>query len=114
MGIISKMRRQTAVYWSFSGVDEFGKKTYDSPVEIKCRWDGRIEEFLDSGGERQLSQAVVYVDRETPIGGVLMLGVLGDITDAVKIKENEGAWEIRRYDTTPNLKATEWLRTVYL
>ncbi len=114
MSIIKTMRKQVAVYWPFSGVNEFGRKEVGSPVEIKCRWDGSVVEFLDSQGERQLSQAVVYVDRETPIGGILMLGVLGDITDAVNIKENVGAWEIRRYDTTPNLKATEFLRTVYL
>ncbi len=114
MGIIKKMRRQIAVYWPFVSVDAYGKKVVGSPVAIKCRWDGRVEEFLDGQGERQLSQAVVYVDRETPVGGILMLGTLSDITDAVNIKENEGAWEIRRYDTTPNLKATEFLRTVYL
>ncbi len=114
MGIIKKMRKQAAVYWPFDSVDAYGKKLFGSPVVIKCRWDGRVEEFLNSGGERQLSQAVVYVDRETPVGGILMLGTLSDITDDVDIKENEGAWEIRRYDTTPNLKATEVLRTIYL
>ena len=114
MGIIKRMRKQVAVYWPFVSVDAYGKKLVGSPVAIKCRWDGRVEEFLDSQGERQLSRAVVYVDRETPIGGILMLGALSDITDRTDIKENEGGWEIRRYDTTPNLKATEFLRTVYL
>lgn len=114
MSIIKKMRKQNAVYWAFDKVDQFGKKSFISPVQIKCRWDGVIEEFLDSTGEIRMSKAKVYVDRDTPVGGVLMLGLIADITDSVNIKENEGAWEIRRFDTTPNLKATEFLLTAML
>ena len=114
MSLITRMRKQTAVYWPFDSVDAYGKKLMGSPVEIKCRWDGSIEEFLDSQGERQLSKAVVFVDRDTPVGGILMLGTLSDITDDTNIKENEGAWEIRRFDTTPNLEATEFLKRAYL
>ena len=114
MSIIKRMRKQTAVYWPFSSVDNFGQKVVGSPVLIGCRWEDKSIEFLDSDGETQMSNAIVYVDRDTPIGGILMLGVLADITDPVNIKENEGAWEIRRYDNLPNLRATEFLKTVHL
>ena len=73
-----------------------------------------IEEFLDAGGTKILSNAVVYVDRDVDVGGVLMLGELTDITDETNVKENDGAWEIKRYDKLPNLKNTEYLRTAYL
>ena len=114
MSIISRMRRQNAVYWPYSSVNEFGVKVVGSPVAIKCRWEDKSEEFLDSNGEIQISNAVVYVDRDTPIGGILMLGTISNITDAVDIKENEGAFEIRRFDNLPNLKAKEYLKTAYL
>ncbi len=114
MGIITRMRKQTAVYWPFLSVDQFGKKAVGSPVEISCRWEDKSEEFLDSKGERQMSNAIVYVDRDMAVGGILMLGTTGDITDAVNIKENAGAWEIRRFDKLPNIRASEFLRTVYL
>ncbi len=114
MSIIKKMRKQTAVYWPFSSIDQFGKKSFGDPVLIKVRWVDISEEFLDADGERQMSNAVVYVDRDVTIGGVLMLGVLADITDAVNIKENVGAWEIRRFENLPNMRATEFLKTVML
>lgn len=114
MSIIKTMRKQQAVYWPYIITDEFGVKQVGSPVLIKCRWEARNEEFLDAEGERQMSKAIVYVDRDTPNGGILMLGVLADITDPVNIKENDGAWEIRRFDNLPDLKAKEFLKTAYL
>jgi len=114
MSIISRMRRQDAIYWPFSSVNEFGVKVVGDPVPIKCRWEAKNEEFLASDGEIQMSNAIVYVDRDTPEGGILMLGTTADITDSVNIKENIGAWEIKRFDNLPNLKATEFLKTAYL
>jgi len=114
MGIITRMLKQTAVYWAYASTDQFGTKSYADPVEIDCRWEDTIEEFMDSEGERQMSNAVVYVDRDIPVGGVLMLGELTDITDESNIKENAGAWEIRKFGKLPNFKATEFLRTAYL
>lgn len=114
MGIIKTMRRQQAVFWPFVSTNQFGKKVVGDPVQIKCRWEDVTEEFLDSNGEVQMSNAVVYVDRDTPIGGILMLGTLADITDETDIKENNGAWEIRRFDNLPNFRATEFLKTAYL
>ena len=43
-----------------------------------------------------------------------MLGDEDDITDDDNVKENEGAYEIKAFYKTPNLKATEWLRTAFL
>ncbi len=114
MSIIKRMRKQTAVYWPFVSINEFGVKVVGDPVVIKCRWEAKNVEFLDPKGEIQMSNAVVYVDRDTAIGGILMLGTASDITDTVNIKENDGAWEIRRFDDLPNLKASEFLKTAYL
>ena len=114
MSLISRMRKQDAVYWPFSSIDEFGAKVVGDPVEIKCRWESTGEEFLDSEGEIKISNAVVYVDRDAYIGGILMLGDKDDITDPIDIKENEGAWEIRRFDNIPNIKASEFLKIAYL
>ena len=114
MSLITRMRKQKCVYWAYSGTNEFGVKQVGSPVLISCRWEDKSEEFLDNKGERQISNAIVYVDRDTPVGGILMLGTLSDITDSIDIKENDGAWEIRKFNKEPNIKATEFLRTAYL
>ncbi len=118
MSIITKMLKMDAVYWPFVSVDQFGKKVVGSPLYIKVRWEDISEEFLDAMGERQMSNAVIFVDRDVTVGGILMLGTAADVAasgfDSVGIKENEGAWEIRRFDKFPNLKVTEYVRLAYL
>ena len=121
MSIISRMRKQTAVYWALASTesggvayDDFGQPQLTDPVEIKCRWDDTSEEFIDPKGTKQVSRSKVYTDRDVVVGEVLMLGVLTDVDGSISVKENDNAWEIKRFDKTPNLKATEFLRTAYL
>ncbi len=114
------MQRQTAVYWplevSGDDFDDYGQPVVVAaePVEISCRWEDVSEEFIDKNGTRQISHSKVYTDQDVDVGGILMLGTKDDITDSTNIKENENAWEIRRFDKLPNLKNTEFLRTVFL
>jgi len=121
MAIITKMLKQTCVYWALAsgddvGTDDFGQPivTASVPVEIQCRWEDDNVEFIAADGTKMVSRAIVYVDQDVDVGGILMLGTEDDITDAVNIKENAGAWEIKAFGKLPNFKATEYLRTAYL
>ena len=114
MSIITRMRKQTCVYWALDTVDQFGAKQYDSPVEISCRWEEVSEEYLDANGQRLISNAKVYVDRDMVAGSVLMLDGIASITNEDDVRENLGAYEIKRFDKLPNFKADEFLRTCYL
>ena len=114
MGIITRMMKQTAVYWAPSTIDEFGKFTWAEPVEIVCRWEDVAEEYIDAEGDRQLSSAKVYVGEDVEVGGVLFLGEITDIESGGDPKDNDGAWEIRKFAQLPNLKNTETLRTAFL
>jgi len=114
MRIITKMLKQTAVWWSLSGTDGYGQPTVGIPIEIKVRWEDVGEEFLDGDGTMQLSRAKVFVDRDVEVGGVLMLGKLDGSVDQANPKANDGAWEIRRVEKLPTLNAKQFLRTVYL
>jgi hypothetical protein len=127
MGIISKMRKQNAIYWPPAGVDDFGRESHGTPIELtladgvnsRVRWEDKIEEFVDAEGTTQQSNAVVYVPAlpgggEVRTGGHLWLGDRADLTDEANPENNEGAYPVRRMDKLPNLKATEYLRTVYL
>lgn len=121
MGIITKMRKQKAVYWPPGSeetggfdYDTYGKPLYASPVEIDCRWEDVVQEFVDTKNETTFSQSIVYVDRDVRVRGVLMLGTMSDVTDFADPKGNDNAWEIRRFDKLPNLRKTEYLRTAYL
>ena len=114
MGIITKMRKQTAIYWASNGIDEYGQPEYALPVDIDCRWEDAHEEFIDGEGTRQVSQAIVYVDRDMEVGSVLKLGVIDSGTDESNPKNNDDAFEVRRFEKLPNLKNTEYLRTAIL
>lgn len=116
MGLIKTMRRQKAVYWDLATIthDDYGDPETIAGVEIDVRWEEATVEFLDINGTTQLSNAIVYADRDLKVGGVLMLGELTDVTDATNPKENTGAFEIKRFDKLPTLRVTDFLRTAYL
>jgi hypothetical protein len=114
MSIISKVRRQTCVYWPRAGFSEFGYPKFGSARELSCRWDDQTEEIIAADGTRRLSQAQVMVGEDLQVGGFLMLGTLADVTDFVSPSNNSGAWEIVRLTKNPNMRATEFLRIAYL
>jgi len=121
MSLISRMRKQTAVYWALAsgdsgGIahDDYGQPCYLAGEELDCRWEDVTEEFVGPNGTREMSHAKVYVDQDVDVGGMLMLGDEDNITDTVNIKENDGAWEIRRFEKLPTFRATEFLRTAIL
>lgn len=119
--IITRMLKQTCVYWppaemdsGGDGFDDYGQPVVTSPMELDCRWEDRAEEYIGADGTMLISRSVVFVSEDVEVGGILMLGELTDITDAVNIKENEGAWEIKSFSKVPNLKATLFVRTAFL
>ena len=111
MSIITSMRRQTAIYWALSSIDNYGRPTWSAPIEIECRWEDVHEEYIDAHMQRQLSSAIVYVDRDMEVGSMLKLGDLDSGIDQDNPRDNDDTWEIRRFDKLPNLKNSEYLRT---
>lgn len=127
MSLINRMRKQNAIYWPPSTLDNYGRPASGTLVELvldgstnyRVRWEDKIETFVNQQGTTQVSNAVVYVPllpdgSEIAVGGYLWLGDRGDLTDEAVPLNNPGAYEIRRFDKLPNLKVTETLRTAYL
>jgi len=113
MGIITRMRKQTAVYWApQAAANEFGQPVPAAAIEIACRWEDVISQIITMDGREVMSKARVYVDRDLAVGGVLWLGLLAD-ADADPFA-NVSSWEILRVEKLPKLNAREFLRTVYL
>jgi len=112
MGIISKMRKQTAVYWPPGSVDAYGRPTQGTAVEISCRWEDVHEQFLSATGEEQTSNAIVYTSQDVELGGYLWLGAIASKPAEPELDKN--AYEIRKFEKLPNLKVSEFLRTAIL
>lgn len=113
MGIITRMRKQKAVYWEPDGLDAFGQPAFLAPVEIDCRWEDVHELFLDDEGNQAVSNAKVYVDRDVELRGYLKLGTLAELSGNSPL-DNNAVYIIRKFEKLPNLRNTETLRTVML
>jgi len=108
---IHRMLKQTAVYWGSPVPDGYGGFTFADPVEIACRWEDRQELFLREPGKEELSQAIVYTNIDLDTNGMLYLGTLADLdSDPENPFEVEGAMEIRRTQSSPDIKARQFLR----
>jgi hypothetical protein len=105
--------KQKVTYWPLQTeeFDEFGQPVFESPIEINARWDEEIVEFLSPDGTKQMSKAVLFVDRFIRSGYLVNLPIASvSGTSPLKI----GAWQVRGYEVTPDLSAAKALYTVYL
>ncbi len=113
MGLIKRMRKQPAVYWAQTPKDEFGSVGFAEPVQIKCRWEDRVGQVLDSKGELVNATSVVYVDRDIELADKLKLGELDSMTLSDPSSDAE-AFTVAGFEKVPNLRAKEFLRIAYL
>ena len=113
MSFKTRLQKQTCVYWAPDAVSEYGQLSFLDPVEKSCRWEDTNDEFVDNNGNRQVSRSVVMVDG-VALGGLLMLGDSGDITDEDTPRNNTGAWPIRKVDSVPNVRQTITFTWAYL
>jgi len=113
--LLTKSLKQTCVYWSTPAADGYGGYSFSDAVELSCRWEDRMELFINPQGKEERSQAVVYLDQDVDLGGYLYLGELDDFSSsAPDPQEVSGVKEIKSLKKIPNLKATAYLRKVWL
>jgi hypothetical protein len=115
MGFIDWPCNQTAVYWEFDGFDDYGKPQYKSPVEVSCRWDDVVVEYINPNGERDVSKSMVIINQDVILKSVLLLGTIEDeVTDEENPFNNDNAWEIKQVMRTPDIDAEDTLITAVL
>lgn len=107
--------KQTCVYWAPIGTDSYGQRSFADPVEKSCRWEDVAKQFINKTGTgtMEVSRSYVMVDDVT-VGGLLMLGTLGDVVDEDTPRNNEEAHEIRQVESVPNIKNTVTYVWAYL
>lgn len=114
MALIDKMRKQYAVYWGVSGVDDAGQNLYEEPIELRVRWEDDDFAFIDAAGVTIASTTSVYVDRKLEVGGILWQGRLVDVPSQTNPLSNPGADEIIKFSEIPDIKAKKFLRKAIL
>jgi hypothetical protein len=117
MSFISKLLKDKAVLWARAAngaSDDYGQPVVMTPVQIPCRWQDEAKEFIDHTGTRQVSAAVVYIDRDVVIGSLIMLGTLASLVDPLVPKNNPSVFEVRQHARVTNLRNTQTLYTIFL
>lgn len=111
MGIITKMRKQKAVLWVLTPyTTSSGDPIWVAPQEILVRFELQID--IQGLGEVLRHKGTAYVGQDLKTGDYLMIAPL---TSGVSSDpRNEESWLVQQFDKIPNLKATEWLRTVQM
>lgn len=102
---------QTATYWAPTSLVEFGTVRLATPILIQCRWQGRAVSFTNPQGEQRVSRAVVYVDRELEVGGVI---ALGDHLSTENPRDVDSAQTVAQVGMSPSLDADEVLHKVWI
>lgn len=113
MSIATKFLKQSAYLWNVApALTEMGEVTYEEAVSIKCRWEVKQEEYLNSDGSKAVSTVTVMVDRDITPGSMIVLDEGQDIntTDPVASK----ALKIAAFRKIPSLRANFFVRTVLL
>jgi hypothetical protein len=119
---------QDCVYWGNPHEDGYGGITYDDPIELKCRWEDKIQVLGAITGNQVLgyqetSRATVYVLQDVDQDGRLYLGTLDsldnylDSSDGSYVDPNqlENTFIIKRFEKSPALgSTTEFLRKAFL
>jgi len=122
---LKKQCKQTAVYWGNPQNDGENHFTFDDPIEIPCRWEGKVQivKDWDAKGAEVECVAVIYCLQDLDKGGMLFLGSLSDLTDSALDSSGEyfdptlldGAFEIKQFEKIPALgSTTEFIRVAYL
>lgn len=123
--ILKKFARQKMLTWVKTNDDPYGKPVYadpQNPVISNVRWEDKQVEILLPDGRTVRSKAYILSSVFIPPGSLLFLGSGVDPASdwrALPTYPNlptvtQGAREVLVCDTTPDLKAQEFLYEVYV
>lgn len=128
MALLDRFKRQKCVYWERLLNDVEGKPTYATPVVIRCRWEDKIQTFLDKKtGNQEVSNTQVFTDDVPVIGSAMKqvpdadvkakksdAAILAGLESTAVPYDNEETWEVRQTGEQANLRVTRYLRWALL
>jgi len=117
--LIKRTAKQTAVYWGDPTNDGYGGYTFDSPVEILCRWEDsdQVLDEINTQGEKHVSRAKVYTTQDIAIDSMLYLGSLSDLTSEQQSNPTTvpNIYIVKRVERVPSLGSdSDFLYRIYL
>lgn len=115
MGLLTRMRKQNALWWKPDGAqDTYGKPTYAAPEEIKVRWEGMTKEHRTAENTVPECSDTVFVGIDIEVGDLLWPGSLDEFpSEFLANPPAGGAVEVTSVETVPKLNNRESLRIAY-
>ena len=111
MSYITRNLRQTATYWAPGGNDGFGGTIFGVPTPLKVRWEDKTTLFVNTSGKEERARARIYIkDTDISLGGYIFLGT----STSTAPESVTGAFEVKDFRKTPNMRATEFERRVLI
>ena len=114
---MAKRCAQTAVYWANPVNDGFNHFTFDDPIEIKCRWQDKIQILGQPDETQMISRAIALVTQDMTVDGLLWLGTLSQLSSIQRTEPHQipNICIIKRFEKSPFVgSSTEYLRKVHL
>ena len=76
MGLLNGSLNQTATYWEFLGVDQFGDSIFEAPTTIFVRWEDESRLVSNSKGQERFTKSTVWYDEsyDITVNSFLALG----------------------------------------
>lgn len=61
-GRFGRLYQQDVTYWEPDTGDRYGNTTWKAGVEIKARWEDKVEQVQNANGEEVMSKSIVYME----------------------------------------------------
>ena len=97
-------RRQKAVYWATTGVDDYAQPTLAAPIEIDVRWNDQRHEATDSQGNTITLDGSVVLLIDVDIGALMWLGTLSDWYATGSAGQDTGLMRVVMFNATLDIK----------
>ena len=127
MGVIENVvklfTKQKCVYWGNPVSDNNGGYTFNTPIEIDCRWDDKQELKTGFWGNRFTSQSSVLVNIDLDRRSFLYNGTLAQLQaeatangyDVSNPREFPTAFIVEQFEKTPMVFSdNDFVRTAFL
>ena len=82
--LVTRLTKQTMVYWAYTGTDGYGKSQYSEPVELAVRWQDEQQVMNDTKGREFISKSHIIGSTDLTEKSRVYLGKLTDLTTAQK------------------------------
>lgn len=102
--LISKCQREFLVHWALKSSNENGEPVYYPPVQMKCRWDDRIQQVQMPDNSVVLSRVELITEKPLGPGDYVKRCKLTEVTYKLEPNRNEGSFEVIKIGETPTIK----------